>query len=243
MSKPAAPPPKHVAFIMDGNGRWAKRRHLPRVAGHAKGALQAKQVITACATRDIPYVTLFAFSTENWARPAEEVNALMGLFLKYLKGELSGMVEQGVRLKVLGDLTPFSPELRDAINHAEAITAGGTRIQVNVAANYGGRSELLGAVRSWLASHPDASPSDLDEQAIEEHLLTQGIPAPDLLIRTGGECRLSNFLLWQSAYTELYFSDVLWPDFDGEALDAALAWYGQRERRFGRTSEQVALAR
>ena len=228
---------------MDGNGRWAKQRHLPRVAGHAKGALQAKQVIKACAALEIEHITLYAFSTENWARPAEEVSALMGLFLKHLKGELKGMVERGVRLKILGDISEFSSELRDAIAHAEHMTATGDRIQVNVAANYGGRSELVSAVRQWMASHPGASPHAFDEDAIRQNLLTQGIPEPDLLIRTGGECRLSNFLLWQSAYTELYFTDTLWPDFDAKALDAAIAWYKQRERRFGKTSEQIAVVK
>jgi undecaprenyl diphosphate synthase len=240
MSNLSAQPLRHVAFIMDGNGRWAKQRHLPRVAGHAKGAMQAKQVIKACAARQIEYVTLYAFSTENWARPADEVSALMGLFLKYLKSELEGMVAQGVRLKILGDLSEFSAELREAIAHAEKMTQDGDRIQVNVAANYGGRAELVSAVRQWISNNPKASPQEFDDEAFQQHLLTRGIPDPDLLVRTGGECRLSNFLLWQSAYTELYFTDTLWPAFDEKALDAAIAWYRLRERRFGKTSEQIA---
>ncbi len=228
---------------MDGNGRWAKQRHLPRVAGHAKGAMQAKQIIKACAERKIEFVTLYAFSTENWARPADEVSALMGLFLKYLKSELEGMVAQGVRLKIIGDTSEFSAELREAIAHAEAMTQNGTRIQVNVAANYGGRAELVSAVRQWLSDNPHAPAHQFSDEALQQHLLTVNIPDPDLLVRTGGECRLSNFLLWQSAYTELYFTDTLWPVFDEAALDAAIAWYELRERRFGKTSEQVAQAR
>ena len=228
---------------MDGNGRWAKQRHLPRVAGHAKGAMQAKQIIKACAERKIEFVTLYAFSTENWARPADEVSALMGLFLKYLKSELEGMVAQGVRLKIIGDTSEFSAELREAIAHAEAMTQNGTRIQVNVAANYGGRAELVSAVRQWLSDNPQAPAHQFSDEALQQHLLTVNIPDPDLLVRTGGECRLSNFLLWQSAYTELYFTDTLWPVFDEAALDAAITWYELRERRFGKTSEQVAQAR
>ena len=234
------PSPQHVAFIMDGNGRWAKKRLLPRAAGHAKGALITRQLVRECADRDVKHITLYAFSTENWARPAEEVSALMGLFLKYLRNELSTMVENGVRLRVIGDTSAFSQALREAIATAEGATAGGRRIQVNVCANYGGRAELLDAMQAWLRDHPHADPSELHEGALTPYLWTQGIPEPDLLVRTGGECRLSNFLLWQSAYTELYFTPTLWPDFDAAALDQALAWYAQRERRFGKTSEQVA---
>jgi undecaprenyl diphosphate synthase len=232
--------PRHIAFIMDGNGRWAKSRFLPRVAGHAKGALTTKQLIKTCADRGIAMVTLYAFSTENWARPADEVSALMGLFLKYLQSEITGMIKNGVRLKILGDLQAFSPTLREAIAAAEIATANGQRIQVNVAANYGGRLELLSAMQAWLRANPGAPPEALSASALEAHLLTAGMPEPDLLIRTGGECRLSNFLLWQSAYTELYFTPTLWPDFGAKALDQALTWYSQRERRFGKTSEQVA---
>lgn len=231
--------PRHIAFIMDGNGRWAKKRLLPRVAGHAKGALTTKQLVKSCADRGIEMVTLYAFSTENWARPEEEVSALMGLFLKYLQSEVEGMVKNGVRLRVLGDTSAFSPNIRQAIVAAQEATANGQRIQVNVAANYGGRLELLSAMQDWLRANPSAAPEALTPEALEAHLLTAGMPEPDLLVRTGGECRLSNFLLWQSAYTELYFTPTLWPDFGAKSLDQALAWYGQRERRFGKTSEQI----
>lgn len=239
---PLSSSPTHIAFIMDGNGRWAKKRMLPRVAGHAKGALQTRQLVKTCSERGIQYVTLYAFSTENWARPPEEVSALMALFLKYLRTELPALVSNGVRLRVIGDTSAFSPTLQEAIVDAQEQTAACTRIQVNVCANYGGRGELIQAVQGWMRAHPEATPQDFSEQALAPYLWTQGIPEPDLLVRTGGECRLSNFLLWQSAYTELYFTPTLWPDFDDAALDQALAWFAQRERRFGKTSEQVAQA-
>ena len=234
--------PRHIAFIMDGNGRWAKKRFLPRVAGHAKGALCAKQLVKDCSERGIEMVTLYAFSTENWARPADEVSTLMSLFLKYLQSEIKNMVKNGVRLRVIGDTQAFSPTLRNAIAAAEAATAQGQGVQLNVAANYGGRLELLNAMQTWLRDNPGATPEALTAEALEAYLLTAGMPEPDLLVRTGGECRLSNFLLWQSAYTELYFTPTLWPDFNAAALDQALDWYRHRERRFGKTSEQVAQA-
>lgn len=239
---PPASAPHHVAFIMDGNGRWAKKRLLPRVAGHASGALQTRKLVKACAERQIAHVTLYAFSTENWARPAEEVSALMALFLKYLRNELPSLISNGVRLRVIGDTTAFSPVLQEAIAHAEASTAACTRIQVNVCANYGGRGELIQAMQAWMRDHPKAQAEDFSAEALVPYLWTHDIPEPDLLVRTGGECRLSNFLLWQSAYTELYFTPTLWPDFNEAALDEALAWYAQRERRFGKTSEQIAQA-
>lgn len=239
---PTVLPPQHIAFIMDGNGRWAKKRLLPRVAGHARGALQTRDLVKACSQRGIRYVTLYAFSTENWARPAEEVSALMSLFLKYLRNELPALIKNDVRLRIIGDTTAFSPTLQEAIAHAQSETAHCHGIQVNVCANYGGRAELIQAMQRWLQEHPNANPADLTDEALAPYLLTRDIPEPDLLVRTGGECRLSNFLLWQSAYTELYFTPTLWPDFDDDALDAALTWYAQRERRFGKTSEQVAQA-
>lgn len=231
---------RHIAFIMDGNGRWAKNRLLPRVAGHVKGAAQVRSIVQACAQRNIEHITLYAFSTENWARPADEVSALMSLFLKYLKGEIVSLQRNGVRLKVLGDVSAFSKPIQEAIALAEEQTASGQRIQLNVAANYGGRAEVIQAVQRWMREHPQAPAENFGSQELESHLLTRGIPAPDLLVRTGGECRLSNFLLWQTAYTELYFTDVLWPDFDESALDQAIAWYQGRERRFGKTSEQIS---
>lgn len=242
MSATPPPAPRHIAFIMDGNGRWAKKRLLPRVAGHASGALQTRKLVKACAQRGIAYVTLYAFSTENWARPADEVSALMALFLKYLRNELPALIDNGVRLRVIGNTSAFSPVLQEAIAHAESQTAHGQRIQVNVCANYGGRDELIQAMQAWMADHPGAPAQALDAQSLSPYLWTGDMPEPDLLVRTGGECRLSNFLLWQSAYTELYFTPTLWPDFNDAALDEALVWYAQRERRFGKTSEQVAMA-
>ena len=233
--------PQHVAFIMDGNGRWAKQRLLPRAAGHAKGASQVRKVIENCISRGISHVTLYAFSTENWARPSDEVSALMGLFLKYLRGEVADMRENGIRLRVLGDISAFSTEIQAAVRDAEESTAHNSRLSLHVAANYGGRNELLGAMKAWMKANPGAPPEALDAADIEAYLYTKDLPAPDLLIRTGGECRLSNFLLWQTAYTELYFTDALWPDFDAAALDKALIWFKGRERRFGKTSEQVQL--
>ena len=239
MPKKDIPPPQHIAFIMDGNGRWAKQRLLPRVTGHVKGAAQVRQVIKNCAKRGIKYVTLYAFSTENWARPSDEVSALMGLFLKYLSSEVDEMRDNGVRLRVLGDTSAFSPAIQQAIAQAQDGTAHNNTLHLNVAANYGGRAELVQAMQQWLRDNPQASPDALDEAAIGRYLQSGNMPAPDLLVRTGGECRISNFLLWQTAYTELYFTDTLWPSFDAKALDQAIAWYRTRERRFGKTSEQV----
>ena len=242
MKSPDTPTLKHIAFIMDGNGRWAKKRFLPRAAGHAKGAAQVKRIIEACAERDVRYVTLYAFSTENWARPSDEVSALMSLFLKYLQSEVRTMRDNGVRLRVFGNRTAFSEEIQAAITFAEGSTAQNDRLHLSVAANYGGRAEMIKAVQTWMAANPKGSPQDFDEQAIEAHLYTTDVPPPDLLIRTGGECRISNFLLWQTAYTELYFTDTLWPEFGAKSLDKALAWFATRERRFGKTSEQVLEA-
>ena len=242
MAPTHTPSVQHIAFIMDGNGRWAKKRFLPRAAGHAKGAAQVRQIVEACAERNVRYVTLYAFSTENWARPSDEVSALMSLFLKYLQSEVRTMRDNGIRLRVFGDRTAFSDEIRAAIALAENSTAANDRLHLSVAANYGGRAEMIQAVQTWMATNPNASPQDFDERAIEAHLYTTEVPPPDLLIRTGGECRISNFLLWQTAYTELYFTDTLWPEFGAKSLDKALAWFATRERRFGKTSEQVLEA-
>jgi undecaprenyl diphosphate synthase len=242
MKSPETPSIQHIAFIMDGNGRWAKKRFLPRAAGHAKGAAQVKRIIEACAERDVRYVTLYAFSTENWARPSDEVSALMSLFLKCLQSEVRTMRDNGIRLRVFGNRTAFSEEIQAAITFAEDSTAKNNRLHLSVAANYGGRAEMIRAVQTWMTANPNATPQEFDEQAIEAHLYTTDVPPPDLLIRTGGECRISNFLLWQTAYTELYFTDTLWPEFGAKSLDKALAWFATRERRFGKTSEQVLEA-
>ena len=242
MSSAPVAAPRHVAFIMDGNGRWARQRRLPRAAGHVKGAAQVRTVIEQCAKRGIEVVTLYAFSTENWARPANEVGALMALFSRYLQNEIDDMQRNGVQLRVIGERSVFSEPLQAAIAHAESTTAGGDRLVLQLAVNYGGRAELLGAVRQWMAAHPKANPAEFNEAALAAYLYSPDLPPPDLLVRTAGERRLSNFLLWQTAYTELYFTDTLWPDFDSKALDAALAWFAGRVRRFGQTTEQVLNA-
>lgn len=234
--------PRHLAIIMDGNGRWAKRRRLPRQAGHLMGASGLKRIVRACADRGVEYLTLFAFSTENWRRPADEVSALMSLFIQYLTREVQEMREQGVRLRVIGNREAFDVPLQRLIEDAESATAHNTRLNLTVAANYGGQWDILHAVQSWQASNPDTPLSTLSPQDLAGHLSTAGMPDPDLLIRTGGESRISNFMLWQMAYTEYYFTDVLWPDFDEQALDVALNWFGNRVRRFGKTDEQVSGA-
>ena len=228
--------PRHVAVIMDGNGRWARRRRLPRIAGHRKGANAVRNAVRACAERGIEYLTLFAFSSENWRRPAEEVALLMKLFRRALTNEVSELHRNGVRLKVVGDLARFDAKLRDLIGRGEALTAGNRGLTLTIAANYGGRWDILQALNRALA---DRVAPPLDEQALSPYLAMSYAPEPDLFIRTGGEQRISNFLLWQLAYTELYFTETLWPDFDGAALDAAIVSYRARERRFGRTSEQL----
>ena len=224
---------------MDGNGRWAQKRYMPRTAGHAKGAAGVKALVEHCAKQGIKYLTLFAFSTENWQRPADEVSTLMGLFVQYLEKEMKSLADAGVRLRVIGDVAGFAPELQHRIHAAEAATANNTAITLCVAANYGGRWDVLQAVKNWQAAYPLQSVADLTEVELNKHLSTSNMPEVDLLIRTGGEQRISNFLLWQSAYAELYFTDVLWPDFNEIELNAAMIWYGERTRRFGKTSEQV----
>jgi undecaprenyl diphosphate synthase len=224
---------------MDGNGRWAQKRFMPRTAGHAKGAAGVKALVEHCAKQGLKYLTLFAFSTENWQRPADEVSTLMGLFVQYLEKEMKSLADAGVRLKVIGHVAGFSPELQQRIRAAEATTANNTAITLCVAANYGGRWDVLQAVKNWQVANPQLSVEELTEADLARHLSTVDMPEVDLLIRTGGEQRISNFLLWQSAYAELYFTDVLWPDFDEFELNTALNWYGERTRRFGKTSEQV----
>ncbi len=240
--------PQHVAMVMDGNGRWAKKRFLPRVAGHARGVKRVRDIVEFCIARNIRYLTLFAFSTENWKRPADEVEHLMGLFVSALEGEVAKLCKNGVRLRVIGDLQPFSPRLRELIAASEARTAGNDRLTLTVAANYGGQWDIKQAFSRWVNERlaagglsPEVAPSDID---LKPYLSMAYAPDPDLVIRTGGEQRISNFLLWQSAYTELFFTDTLWPDFGATEMDKAIAWYSQRERRFGQTSQQLqAIAR
>lgn len=233
--------PKHVAIIMDGNGRWAKQRYLPRTAGHRQGVEAVRGVIRACIERGIEYLTIFAFSSENWRRPEEEVKLLMQLFLVALEREVAKLHENGIRFRVIGDISKFDTKVIDCIRQGEVLTANNTRLHFTVAANYGGRWDIMQAVKKMLAE--DSWLADgFDELALSRHLAMGNAPEPDLFIRTGGECRISNFLLWQLAYTELYFTETLWPDFDAASLDQAIASYQQRERRFGRTSEQLAAS-
>jgi undecaprenyl diphosphate synthase len=234
--------PQHIAIIMDGNGRWAKQRRLPRVAGHRKGVEAVRATVRACVARGIEYLTLFAFSSENWRRPADEVSILMQLFLRTLEQEVAKLDENGIRFRVIGDTSHFETRIRELIAAGEKHTAHNERLTLTVAANYGGRWDIAQAARRLIASEPDAA-RDFAPEALEPYLSMAYAPEPDLFIRTGGEQRISNFLLWQLAYTELYFTDLLWPDFDAAALDEAITSYRQRERRFGRTSEQVQTAR
>ena len=229
--------PRHVAIIMDGNGRWAKKRFLPRVAGHTRGVETVRTIIKACGDRGIEYLTLFAFSSENWRRPAEEVSVLMQLFIRALEQEVPKMHENGIRLKVIGDITRFDARIIRLIDESTRMTAENARLTVTIAANYGGRWDMLQAMERFMAANPGKT--TVPEDAIAAHLSMHYAPEPDLFIRTGGEQRISNFLLWQLAYSELYFTDLLWPDFDGAALDEAIRSYRTRERRFGRTSEQL----
>jgi undecaprenyl diphosphate synthase len=227
--------PRHIAIIMDGNGRWARSRMLPRIAGHRRGLEAVRAAIGNCADRGVEYLTVFAFSSENWRRPAEEVALLMQLFQVALTSEVERMHKNGVRLKVVGDTERFGKKIGQLIEQAERLTADNQRLTLTVAANYGGRWDLLQAVNK-IHGRP------VDEAAVAANLAMSYAPEPDLFIRTGGEQRISNFLLWQLAYTEFYFTETLWPDFDAAALDRAIASYASRERRFGRTSEQVAAA-
>ena len=232
--------PRHVAIIMDGNGRWAQRRRLPRIAGHRRGAEAVRATVRACAERGIQYLTLFAFSSENWRRPAEEVALLMKLFKSALQNEVDKLHANGVRLRVVGDTSRFDPKLRKLIERGEELTARNTSLTLTIAANYGGRWDMLQAMNRLIKENPSA---EIEESLLAGYLAMSYAPEPDLFIRTGGEQRISNFLLWQLAYTELYFTDSLWPDFDGAALDRAIASYRSRERRFGRTSEQLEQAK
>ncbi len=231
------PPPRHVAIIMDGNGRWAEARGLPRVAGHKRGAEAVKRTLKAAASLGISYLTLFAFSSENWRRPREEVGELMGLLRYYLRSEIGELKERGVRLRVIGDRSRFDPEINALIEGAERETEGNTGLTLVLALSYGGRQEIVRAARRLAAAVAagDLAPEAIDEARFAEALDTVDLPDPDLLIRTSGEKRISNFLLWQLAYTELVFVDVLWPDFGAEELAVAVGEYHRRERRYGAT--------
>jgi undecaprenyl diphosphate synthase len=230
--------PRHIAIIMDGNGRWAKQRLLPRIAGHQRGVETVREMVKACRQLGVEYLTLFAFSSENWRRPAEEVSFLMQLFLKMLEREVSKLHENNVRLKIIGDLSRFDEQLRQYIKDSEQLTSTNDGLTLTIAANYGGRWDIMNAVKDLWKAHPEMQ-GNFREEDLEPYLSMPYAPEPDLFIRTGGEQRISNFLLWQLAYTELYFTDTLWPAFDRDALDLAIKSYQKRERRFGRTSEQL----
>lgn len=229
--------PRHLAIIMDGNGRWAKKRFLPRFAGHKKGVDTVRDVVRECLKKGVGYLTLFAFSSENWRRPADEVGLLMQLFVTALQQEVEKLDANGVRLRVVGDLARFDQRIQQLVLDAEAKTSANTRLNLTIAANYGGRWDITQAVNRAIAAKQDASP--ISEEDIEKQLSLAFAPEPDLFIRTGGEQRVSNFLLWQLAYTEFHFTDVLWPEFDAAALERAFLSFQKRERRFGRTSEQL----
>ena len=242
MTVPAARVPRHIAIIMDGNGRWAQQRHRPRIIGHRAGARAVKACVEFCLDNGVEALTLFAFSSENWNRPAEEVGGLMKLFLGALEREVEELHRLGARLRFIGERTRFAPEILARMQAAEHLTAGNTRLQLSIAASYGGRQDIASAARS-LAEDVAAGrlrPDQIDEQAMSERVALADVPQPDLFIRTGGELRISNFLLWQLAYTELWFTDALWPDVDAATLRRALDDYAGRERRFGLTSAQVA---
>ncbi|MEQ1774905.1 MAG: isoprenyl transferase [Burkholderiales bacterium] len=230
--------PRHVAIIMDGNGRWAKQRFLPRIAGHKRGVEAVRSVVRTCADIGVDYLTLFAFSSENWRRPLEEVKFLMQLFVHALENEVAKLHKNDIRFRVIGDLSRFDASIVRLIREAEEKTLGNKSLILTIAANYGGRWDMLQAVNRMIRDNPSKT-DDYVEQDLTPYFAMRDAPEPDLFIRTGGEKRISNFLLWQLAYTELYFTDLLWPDFDATAMGAAIGSYQQRERRYGRTSEQL----
>jgi undecaprenyl diphosphate synthase len=227
--------PRHIAIVMDGNGRWAQQRKRPRLFGHHRGAEAVRATVKACGRLSVECLTLFAFSSENWKRPEDEVDGLMSLLMTALNREAKGLVKHGVRLKFIGDIEGFSEKLQSKISQVEELTSNGDGLLLQIAANYGGRWDIVEAAKA-LASQSEV---DFTEVQISERLSTKGVPDPDLFIRTGGERRISNFLLWQLAYSELYFTDLLWPDFDEEALLDAIQDFSGRQRRFGMTGEQV----
>ena len=233
--------PAHIAIVMDGNGRWAEQHNRPRTAGHQAGLKALRRIVAHCGKRGVPELTVFAFSSENWGRPRKEVSRLMDLFMRALDKEVTELHENAIQLVFIGDLTIFAPELRERIHRAVELTHANTRMKLNVAVNYGGRWDIIQAARSLaqMAVSGDLDPESIDESMFGQHLMLADRPDPDLFIRTGGEMRISNFLLWQCAYTEFYFSPRLWPDFSPACLDQAIEDFVSRERRFGRTGKQV----
>ncbi|MBD8527231.1 polyprenyl diphosphate synthase [Pseudomarimonas arenosa] len=234
-------PPRHIAIVMDGNGRWAKARHRPRTIGHRAGARAVNRCIDWCLDRGIEALTLFAFSSENWQRPQDEVSALMQLFMRALDREVEELARRGVRLRFIGERQAFSDPIQQRMQRAEQHTASGTHLQLNIAASYGGRWDIVQACRRLAAqvANGELQVAHIDEPRLSQAMCLADLPPPDLFIRTGGEQRISNFLLWQMAYTELYFTDAFWPDMDAAELDRAMHWFNTRERRFGLISEQL----
>lgn len=230
--------PRHVAIIMDGNGRWARKRLLPRIAGHRRGSETVRKLVQQATRLGVEYLTLFAFSSENWRRPPEEVGMLMQLFMTNLENEVQRMHAANIRLRIIGDQTPLGTRLKTLIAEAHQLTRDNSGLTLTVAVNYGGRWDILQAFNTLIQAHPEKLQSGVQEQDLQPYLAMGEAPEPDLFIRTGGEQRISNFLLWQLAYTELYFTDTLWPDFDQKCFLRAVQSYQTRERRFGRTGEQ-----
>lgn len=230
--------PKHIAVIMDGNGRWARKRFLPRIAGHKRGVETVRELVKQCVKLDVEFLTLFAFSSENWRRPPEEVSFLMGLFMDALEREVVKLHQNNIKLVMIGDRSQFEAKLVEQIEASERLTASNTGLVLTIAANYGGRWDILQAVNKMQLALPELA-GKYQEKDLQPYLSMSYAPEPDLFIRTGGETRISNFLLWQLAYTELYFTDTLWPDFNEDAFSLAIQSYEKRERRFGRTSEQL----
>jgi len=235
------PLPHHVAVVMDGNGRWANKRHLPRAAGHKAGVNSTRKIVENCAKNNIEALTIFAFSSENWNRPEAEVSSLMSLFVSTIMAEVKKLNKKNVCVKFIGERTRFSEKLQKSINESEVLTKNNTGLQLNIAANYGGRWDVVNAcklITEQVKSNKKTVQS-IDEEMFNSFMSLSESPAPDLFIRTGGEQRISNFLIWQLAYSELYFVDTLWPDFSDEDFDAALNWYAGRQRRFGKTGQQL----
>ncbi len=234
--------PHHIAVVMDGNGRWANKRHLPRAAGHKAGVNATRKLVENCAKNRIEALTIFAFSSENWNRPEAEVSSLMALFIATISIEVKKLHKKNVRVRFIGERTRFSEKLQKSINQSELLTQSNTGLQLNIAANYGGRWDVVEACKSLLrdVTENNKDISEINEESFNQHVALAELPAPDLFIRTGGEQRISNFLIWQTAYSELFFVDTLWPDFSEQDLDAALNWYAGRQRRFGKTGKQMA---
>ena len=233
--------PRHVAVVMDGNGRWANKRHLPRAAGHKAGVKATRAIVENCAKKGIEALTIFAFSSENWNRPKDEVSSLMSLFVSTITAEVKKLDKKNVRVRFIGDRTRFSEKLQQSIEKSEQLTRDNTGLQLNIAANYGGRWDIVNACRRLAAAVKDGAVAvdDIDEEMFDSSISLSEVPAPDLFVRTGGEQRISNFLIWQLAYSELYFVDTLWPDFSDEDFEASLDWYAGRQRRFGKTGQQL----